>query len=210
MRKSFSVLLALCCFTLCMQSSNLSAHSADSTDAKKSSPLKTAKGAKSMDGKIGVNDPAPEIALPDQSGKMVSLKDYAGKKVVVLYFYPKDETSVCTAEACSFRDSYDKFVELGAEVIGVSSDSVKSHQKFAEKNHLQFSLLADTSGTARKAFGVPNTGFVLPGRVTYVIDKEGVVRYVFNSMLDGAKHSSEAMKIVKDLCQDKQKPAGAS
>jgi peroxiredoxin Q/BCP len=160
-------------------------------------------GAKKMSGKIGLNDQAPDLSLPDQAGKMISLKEFHGKKVVVLYFYPKDETSICTAEACSFRDNYDKFKELGAEVIGVSSDSVQSHQKFAEKHHLQFSLLADTSGMARKAFGVPTTAMVLPGRVTYVIDKEGVVRYMFNSMMDGQKHVTEAMKIVKELSADK-------
>lgn len=162
--------------------------------------------AKNMASKIGVNDPAPDLFLPDQNGKMISLKDFQGKKVLVVYFYPKDETSICTAEACSFRDSYDQFKELGAEVIGISSDSVQSHQKFAQKNHLQFSLLADTSGMARQAFGVPNSALFMPGRVTYIIDKAGRVRYVFNSMLDGPRHVSEAMKIVKDLCQEK--PAG--
>lgn len=148
---------------------------------------------------LQVNDRAPDVSLPDQTGKIVSLGDYHGKKVVVLYFYPKDDTSVCTAEACTFRDSYDAFKDLGAEVIGVSADTVDSHKKFADKHHLQFHLLADTSGMARKAFGVPTTMKVLPGRVTYVIDKDGVIRYVFNSMMDGPKHVTEAMKIVKDL-----------
>lgn len=148
---------------------------------------------------IQVNDKAPDVSLPDQDGKHISLSDYHGKKVVVLYFYPKDDTPVCTAEACSFRDSFDSFKDLGAEVIGVSSDSVDSHKKFAEKHHLQFHLLADTSGMARKAFGVPNTMKIMPGRVTYVIDKEGVVRYTFNSMMDGQKHVTEAMRIVKEL-----------
>ena len=148
---------------------------------------------------LQVNDKAPDVSLPDQNGKTISLSDYRGKKVVVVYFYPKDDTSVCTAEACTFRDSYDAFKDLGAEVIGVSADSVDSHKKFADKHHLQFHLLADTSGMARKAFGVPTTMKVLPGRVTYVIDKDGVIRYVFNSMMDGPKHVTEAMKIVKDL-----------
>lgn len=152
-----------------------------------------------MGSKIGVNDKAPDLALPDQSGKIVSLKEFLGKKVVVLYFYPKDNTSVCTAEACSFRDSYESFKDLGAEVIGVSSDSVESHKGFAEKHHLPFPLLADKSGMARKAFGVPNTAGLIPGRVTYIIDKDGVVRYTFNSMMDGLKHVTEAMRIVKEL-----------
>lgn len=170
----------------------------DATDASKKSSEKKHE-EKQVGSKIGVNDKAPDVALPDQNGKTVSLKDFQGQKVVVLYFYPKDNTSVCTAEACTFRDSYDAFKQLGAEVIGVSSDSADSHKKFAEKNHLQFSLLADTSNMARKAFGVPSTAAVIPGRVTYVIDKSGVVRYTFNSMMDGAKHVTEAMRIVKEL-----------
>ncbi|MBX9569720.1 MAG: peroxiredoxin [Candidatus Obscuribacterales bacterium] len=148
---------------------------------------------------LQVNDRAPDVSLPNQHGKTISLSEYRGKKVVVLYFYPKDDTPVCTAESCSFRDSYDAFKELGAEVIGVSNDSVESHKKFADKHRLQFHLLADTSGMARKAFGVPTSMKILPGRVTYVIDKDGVIRYVFNSMSDGPKHVTEAMKIVKDL-----------
>jgi thioredoxin-dependent peroxiredoxin len=165
--------------------------------------VKTGVSSTTEAGRIAVNDHAPDLSLPDQNGKIVSLKDFQGKKVVVLYFYPKDETLICTAEACSFRDSYDQFKELGAEVIGASSDSVQSHRKFADKHHLQFSLLADTSSMARKAFGVPASAMVMPGRVTYVIDKEGVVRYVFNSMMEGKKHASEAMRIVKELSKDK-------
>lgn len=179
------------------------ANNIEKTDIKNSDDAKSeTKEDTKMAGKIAVNDKAPDIALPDQHNKTVSLKDLRGK-VVVLYFYPKDNTSVCTAEACTFRDSYEAFKDLGAEVIGISSDSVKSHQEFAEKNHLQFPLLADTSNMARKAFGVPNTAGIIPGRVTYVIDREGVVRYLFNSMMDGPKHVSEAMKIVKELCNNK-------
>lgn len=195
---------------------NLPAMTADEADAKKNGSqaggkskaakdVKTAddskKGSEKMSKVTGlqVNDHAPDISLPDQSGKTVSLADFRGKKVVVLYFYPKDDTPVCTTEACTFRDSFDAFKDLGAEVIGVSADSVDSHKKFAEKHHLQFHLLADTSNMARKAFGVPTTMKILPGRVTYVIDKEGVIRYLFNSMSDGPKHVTEAMKIVKEL-----------
>jgi peroxiredoxin Q/BCP len=162
-------------------------------------PTKGDKGKANMAERIGVNDHAPDVALPDQNGKTISLKEFRGKQVVVLYFYPKDNTSVCTAEACTFRDSYESFKELGAEVIGVSGDSVKSHKDFSSKHQLPFPILSDSGNMARKAFGVPNTAGLLPGRVTYVIDKEGVVRYVFNSMLDGAKHVTEAMRIVKEL-----------
>lgn len=171
----------------------------DAAGAGKTLPAKESKGNSNMAETIAVNDHAPDVALPDQNGKTISLKDYRGKQVVVIYFYPKDNTAVCTAEACTFRDSYESFKELGAEVIGVSSDSVKSHKEFAEKHRLPFPLLADTGNMARKAFGVPSTAKIIPGRVTYVIDKEGVVRYVFNSMLDGPKHVTEAIKIVKEL-----------
>ncbi len=193
------------------QASETSNNSAKSSSKKKTNAfalpklLKTRDSAETMTGRIKINDLAPDVALPDQNGKTISLSDFRGKKVVVFYFYPKDNTSVCTSEACSFRDSFEEFKKLGAEVIGVSSDTVESHAKFAEKNRLQFTLLADTNNMARKAFGVPNTAAFLPGRVTYVIDKNGVVRFIFNSMLDGSKHVDEAMKIVKDL--NSEKPA---
>ena len=196
--------LALTCGLATISSTNAS----DSDKPAENTSDKSAANTKEQDQmgvKIGVNDQAPDIALPDQHGNTISLKSFHGKKVVVFYFYPKDNTSVCTAEACTFRDSYESFSELGAEVIGVSSDSVESHKKFAEKHHLPFPLLADTSNMARKAFGVPNSVGILPGRVTYVIDKDGVVRYVFNSMMDGAKHVTEAIRIVKELSA--QKPA---
>ena len=107
--------------------------------------------------------------------------------MVVLYFYPKDNTSGCTAEACAFRDSYETFTDAGAEVIGVSSDSADKHAGFASKHRLPFTLLADQGGRVRKAYGVPAALGFLPGRVTYVIDRTGTVRHVFNSMtnIDG-------------------------
>jgi peroxiredoxin Q/BCP len=149
-------------------------------------------------GKVGlaVGDRAPDFSLPDAEGKTVSLADFRGKKAVVLYFYPKDDTPGCTKEACTFRDSYEDFQAAGAEVIGVSSDSGESHQRFAKKHGLPFTLLSDTSGTVRKQFGVPATLGLLPGRVTFVIDREGIVRHVFNSQLSPAKHVSEALEII--------------
>lgn len=149
---------------------------------------------------LKVGDPAPDIALSDQSGKIVSLGQFKNKKSVVLFFYPKDNTSVCTKEACSFRDDYAKFKELGAELIGVSSDSSDSHREFAEKYNLEFPLLADTSNMARKAFAVPNSAKLLPGRVTYVIDKSGIVKLIYNDMMNGEKHAAEALKILKENC----------
>lgn len=148
---------------------------------------------------IAVGDKAPDITLPDASGQPVSLKDFQGKKTVVLYFYPKDDTPGCTKEACGFRDSYTVFQEAGAEVIGVSSDDVASHRKFADRYQLPFTLLSDTRNEARKAFGVPATLGLLPGRVTYVIDKNGIVRHIFNSQLNFQGHIDESLKIVKSL-----------
>lgn len=143
-------------------------------------------------------DPAPDFELPDAAGKSVRLSDFAGKRPVVLYFYPKDETPGCTAEACAFRDSHEAFRETGAEVIGVSSDSEESHRKFAERHRLPFTLLSDHGGKVRKLYGVPPTMGLLPGRVTCVIDKKGVVRHVFDSQFNPKKHVSEALRILKE------------
>ena len=148
---------------------------------------------------MNVGDRAPEFTLPDQSGTMVSLKDFLGNKIIVLYFYPRDFSRGCTAEACAFRDSYDVFVEAGAQVIGISSQSVESHNKFALVNKLPFILLSDEGGKIRKLYGVPASFGLLPGRVTYVIDKKGIVRHVFSSQLDAKKHIEEALRIVKEL-----------
>lgn len=148
-------------------------------------------------GKIQVGDPAPDFTLPTQTGESVSLHDFLGKSAIVVYFYPKDDTAGCTAEACSFRDSYAVFKDAGAEVIGISADSVEAHQKFAQKHRLPFTLLSDKGGTARKLFGVPTTFGLLPGRVTYVIDKEGIVRNIFSSHFTPEKHITEALNTIK-------------
>jgi peroxiredoxin Q/BCP len=154
---------------------------------------------------IDVGDPVPDIALPSQTGEEVSLGQFRGRSVVVLYFYPKDETSVCTKEACSFRDAYEAFVEAGAVVLGASSDSIASHRAFADHQRLPFTLLSDASGSLRKAFGVPKTLGVLPGRVTYVIDREGIVRLVFNSQLAADRHVQEALEVVRRLAGEKDR-----
>ena len=148
---------------------------------------------------VAVGDQAPDFALPDANGGMVRLSDYAGKRNVVLYFYPKDETAGCTAEACSFRDSYQDFKDAGAEVIGVSSDSEKSHEQFAAHHRLPFVLLSDRGGAVRKLYGVPATMGVIPGRVTYVIDKQGTVRLVFNSMSNIGRHITDALETLRAL-----------
>jgi peroxiredoxin Q/BCP len=152
--------------------------------------------------RVKVGDKAPDFTLLDQSGANVSLREFIGNKIVVLYFYPKDFTRGCTAEACAFRDSYDVFVQAGAQVLGVSSQSVDSHSRFAMANKLPFILLSDQDGKVRKLYGVPSTFGFLPGRVTYIIDKKGVVRYVFSSQSQPTKHIEEALKIVKELGQE--------
>src|SRR5215470_14194665 len=149
---------------------------------------------------INVGDAAPEFELPDAAGKRVRLSDFRGRKSVVLYFYPKDDTPGCTKEACSFRDNYEAFKDAGAEVIGVSSDNEASHQKFATKYQLPFTLVADSGGGVRKRYGVPATlPGILPGRMTFVIDRDGVVRHVFNSQLQATKHVDEALGVLKRL-----------
>lgn len=150
-------------------------------------------------GEVKVGDVAPDFTLPNQSGEMFRLADLIGKKSIVLYFYPKDFSRGCTAEACAFRDSYEAFKDAGAEVIGVSSQSVVSHSKFASLYRLPFILLSDEDGKVRKLYGVPSTLGLLPGRVTYVIDKKGMVRYVFNSQLNATRHMEEALKIVREI-----------
>lgn len=148
---------------------------------------------------VKVGDAAPDFTLPNQPGEMFSLSSLLGKESIVLYFYPKDFSRGCTAEACAFRDSYEAFKQAGAEVIGVSSQSVESHDKFASLYKLPFILLSDEDQRVRKLYGVPATFGVLPGRVTYVIDKKGVVRYVFNSQLNPTKHIEEALTILKRI-----------
>jgi peroxiredoxin Q/BCP len=146
-----------------------------------------------------VGELAPDFELPAQGGERVRLSDFRGRQTVVLYFYPKDDTSGCTAQACSFRDSYEVFTEAGAQVIGVSSDSVASHEGFAQRYRLPFLLLADAGGEVRKAYDVPATFGILPGRVTYVIDRAGVVRHVFSSQANIGKHVSGALQVVQEL-----------
>jgi peroxiredoxin Q/BCP len=145
---------------------------------------------------VRVGDRAPEFSLEDAEGKTVRLADLRGSPVV-LYFYPKDDTPGCTKEACTFRDQYEDFQEAGARVIGVSSDSRASHRRFAERYRLPFTLLSDRGGKVRKLFGVPATLGLLPGRVTFVIDGEGIVRHVFNSQLDATRHVREALAALR-------------
>ncbi len=158
--------------------------------------------AQTAKGKVQVGDTAPDFTLPPQLGAPVSLRDLLVEKDIVLYFYPRDNTTVCTTEACAFRDSYELFKNAGAEVIGVSSDSVESHQQFAAAHQLPFMLLSDTDGLIRKLYGVP-TAFGLPGRVTYVIDRCGVVRHICFSQFTSQKHVDEALATLHLIRQER-------
>ena len=147
---------------------------------------------------LAPGDRAPLIDLPDADGVERRSDQLAGKPLV-LFFYPKDDTPGCTMEACSFRDDYGQFQALGAEVWGVSGDDAASHRRFAERHRLPFPLLVDRGSRLRQAFGVPRALGLLPGRVTYVIDGEGVIRHVFNNLLDGPAHVREARQALETI-----------
>jgi thioredoxin-dependent peroxiredoxin len=147
---------------------------------------------------VTVGDQAPDFTLLNQDGAPVNLKELWARAGVVLYFYPKDETLGCTAEACLFRDQYELFKEAGAEVVGVSSDTVESHKSFAQHHRLPFLLLSDPGAKIRRLYGVSaNLLGLVPGRVTYIIDQSGIVRHVFNSQIRAKKHVREALEALK-------------
>ena len=150
-------------------------------------------------GRIEVGDRIAPFALPGADGEVVTSEGLLGRGPLVLYFYPKDETPGCTAEACAFRDSYEVFADAGAEVVGISADSPGSHRAFAANHRLPFLLLSDTGNAVRRAFGVPRTLGLIPGRVTYVVDREGVVQHVFNSQMHALRHVEEALLVVRRL-----------
>lgn len=149
---------------------------------------------------IKKGDTVPDIVLPNQNGIMFDVKKETAGKNVVLFFYPKDDSPGCTKEACSFRDQYEDFVDANAVVIGISGQSVKSHKTFAEKYHLSYTLLSDEENNIRNAFGVPTNFFgLLPGRVTYIIDKNGKIADIFNSQTQVKQHIENALDILKKL-----------
>lgn len=149
--------------------------------------------------KLQVGDRIPNFVAKDTNGNDFDSQDIVGKKPFVIYFYPKDNTPGCTAQACSFRDQYEDFKDLGAEVIGVSSDSVASHQKFTNEYKLPFILLSDNDKKIRALFGVKADLFgLIPGRVTYVVDKNGILRMIFDSM-QATKHIPKALEAIREL-----------
>jgi len=159
---------------------------------------------------VNVGDKAPDFSLPSQMGDNVTLSEYFGKMNVVLYFYPKDESLGCTKEACTFRDSYEVFTKLGAEVLGVSGQSVESHKSFASHHGLPFLLLSDADNKVRHLYGVPATMGIIPGRVTYIIDKKGIVRHVFNSQNQPEKHVEEAKQVLEKINAEENAQAPGS
>lgn len=142
----------------------------------------------------------PSFELKNQYGELFSSDSVVGKKNLVIYFYPKDDTPGCTKEACSFRDQFAVFADADAMIIGISAQSVESHLAFAKKHRLNYLLLSDTGNRVRKLFGVPGNLFgLIPGRVTYIVDKKGKVVYVFNSQMDAEKHVDEALRMLKAM-----------
>ena len=148
---------------------------------------------------LKVGDRIPDFSAIDANGTLFDSNMVVGKKPVVIYFYPKDDTLVCIQQACAFRDQYEDFKALGAEVIGISSDTLKSHQNFASRYKLPFILLSDGDKKLRKLFGVQNDLLgLVPGRVTYVADKDGIVQLIFNSM-SGKIHIEKSLEILRRL-----------
>ncbi|WP_271770077.1 peroxiredoxin [Aquimarina algiphila] len=148
---------------------------------------------------LKVGDKVPEFSAVRDNGEDFQSSDIIGKEAVVIYFYPKNFTPGCTKEACDFRDSYADFKSLGAEVIGVSSDGIKSHTRFKKKYNLPYTFLSDSKGKLKRLFGVKSELLgLLPGRETYVIDKEGIVQLKFNSM-NASKHLGKVIAKIKEI-----------
>jgi peroxiredoxin Q/BCP len=147
--------------------------------------------------KLKIGDMAPDFSLQSSKGEKVRLSQFLGTKNVVIFFYQMDGSPVCSREAEAFRNKYEAFKEMGAEVVGISSQSVESHKAFSNHHALPFIMLSDVEGSVRKLYGVSATLGVVPGRVTFVIDKEGVVKYVFSSQFQPARHAGEALSVLK-------------
>jgi len=152
-----------------------------------------------MTGRLKVGDRAPDFTLTSQEGKEVSLRDYLGKSCVVVFFYPKDFTMGCTIETKTFSENYHNLIEMGAEVLGISADSAERHREFAEECKATFPLLSDPEGKVRNEYGAGSILSLIPGRVTFVIDKEGIVRMAFSSQISPKKHVSQALRTLQTI-----------
>ncbi|MCE2742285.1 MAG: peroxiredoxin [Fluviicola sp.] len=140
-----------------------------------------------------------DFKLKDQNGIERTNTEFLGKKLV-LFFYPKDESYGCTKEACAFTDAYADFKDYDCEVIGISQGDVDSKSSFVQRNKLNFILLADEGNNLRTAFGIkPDLFGLVPGRVTFIVDREGIVQDVFNSQLNFAKHVQNALEVIKKI-----------
>jgi peroxiredoxin Q/BCP len=143
---------------------------------------------------LKIGDSLPVFTAQNEQGQQVHSLDLIGKSLVI-FFYPKDETYLCTKEACSFRDANEDFVQAGISVFGISADSVQDHAAFAKKHRLQYSLLSDPDNLIREQFGVPKGLFgLVPGRVTYCFDEQGKVLAIINSSISADIHVREALK----------------
>jgi peroxiredoxin Q/BCP len=151
-----------------------------------------------MEIKVKVGDQAPDFEGPKSDGSRLGLKDFIGKKNVVLYFYPKDDTPGCTREACGFRDNLGLVRKLGAEIVGVSLDSIESHRRFMEKYELPFPLISDKDKRIATAYGVIRDTGTTTNRVTVIIDKKGKITKVFPKV-DVSKHTEEVEAALKEL-----------
>jgi thioredoxin-dependent peroxiredoxin len=149
---------------------------------------------------LKIGEVAPDFLLPDQNGNLVRLSDFRNNNVVI-FFYPKDLTPGCSMQSCSFRDNYEEFNKLNTKIIGISSDSIESHDKFVRKYNLLFSLLSDRSGKVRKLFKVKKTFGLLPGRATFVIDKNGTIRFTLSSQFNVPRHIKETLQFVRSMAQ---------
>jgi thioredoxin-dependent peroxiredoxin len=148
---------------------------------------------------LKIGDRAPDFTATTQDGEHIQLSDFVGKRGLVLFFYPKDGTAICTKEVCAFRDSYEKFTDAGVDVIGVSGDTEESHRDFIGQHKLSFPLISDKDGSLRKTFAVPLTMGLIPGRVTYVIDPEGFIRQIFSAQFVSSEHVQRALEAVKNF-----------
>jgi peroxiredoxin Q/BCP len=149
---------------------------------------------------LAIGTAAPDFTAPTHRGETISLAQFRGQKAVVLYFYPTDGTPVCTAEACSFRDRHDELLAAGAAVIGVSGDTLESHRRFAQRQSLPFYLISDSDGRLRRDYQV--TGSLLgliPGRVTFTIDRAGIIQHVTTALLSAHRHVDEALEAVQQI-----------
>ncbi len=154
--------------------------------------------SKDQDKHLGVGDTIPVFSLRDQNDSLFNISEYIGKKILVIYFYPRDESSGCTKEACSFRDNFNEFTKAGAMVIGINSGTVESHQKFIQHHHLPFTLLSDPGNKVLKLFGV-RSKFFITGRETFVIDKTGRIVFTFDSFTNGPAHEKEAIQFIQSM-----------